>query len=222
MYSVTPIKVAKGQFRNYCYLIVDQKTRYAALVDPAFELDSIVSQLKSQNADLKAILLTHSHFDHVDLMEPLVQLFQPKVWISQIEASTNGLNLTGHQVIGDGTVIKIGETGVLPLLTPGHTAGGTCFQLDQDIFTGDTLFVEGCGICDLPGGSPVRMFESFQRLRNLIPARTRVWPGHCYGKEPGVTFEKVLESNIYFHFTKMDDFVKFRMRHSRTDPLEFR
>jgi glyoxylase-like metal-dependent hydrolase (beta-lactamase superfamily II) len=123
--------------------------------------------------------------------------------------------------VEDQQSILVGKIPVKVVLTPGHSSGGVCYWADGDLFTGDTLFSEGCGICDQAGGSPSAMFDSFQKLRNLIPRETRIWPGHSFGKEPGMTLAEVIETNIYFHLLDREEFIRFRMRNSPLDPMRF-
>jgi hydroxyacylglutathione hydrolase len=222
MYSVTVIKVSQAGFKNFCYLITDHATKRAALVDPAWQLATVENALKSAEARLDCILLTHSHFDHVNLVDALVKSHRPRLFLSRLESEGHQYLPPGGVLLEDGDRFELGETAISALLTPGHTAGGICYSLENDLFTGDTLFSEGCGICDQPGGSASEMFESLNKIRRLIPGHARIWPGHSFGKQPGSTLSDVIEGNIYFHFRTAEEFTRFRMRNSSADPLGFR
>jgi hydroxyacylglutathione hydrolase len=154
-------------------------------------------------------------------VDELSREFQPRVFASRVEAETHGYHPPNAILLEDGARFSLGKTEITPLLTPGHTAGGLCYLLENDLFTGDTLFSEGCGICDQPGGSPREMFQSLSKLRSLVAPHVRVWPGHSFGKEPGMEMRDVIEGNIYFHFRTAEEFTRFRMRHSNADPLGF-
>jgi glyoxylase-like metal-dependent hydrolase (beta-lactamase superfamily II) len=98
------------------------------------------------------------------------------------------------------------------MLTPGHTAGGVCYLIENNLFSGDTLFAEGCGYCSGRGADPRAMFHSLQLLKRTIAPQTLVFPGHSYGQLPGQTFGSLLKNNIYLAFDDERKFVQFRMR----------
>jgi hydroxyacylglutathione hydrolase len=223
MYQVIQLNVSQGPFKNYTYLIVDAASQTAAIVDPAWNSALVEQQLSAAKARLTMILLTHAHFDHVNLVDELVERHPlARVFISRREAEFYGFQSQRLEWLEHQSQLDLGASRINALLTPGHTAGGMCYQFAGDLFTGDTLFVEGCGICDQPGGSATEMYHSLQLIRQLVPPHTKVYPGHSYGKTPGTSLAEILESNIYFHFEKIEDFVRFRMRHSDLDPLGFR
>ncbi len=209
---VYPIKVCKLAFKNYCYLVINQETREALLIDPAWEFDKIEQQLALHQVTLKTILLTHHHFDHVNLAETFAQKYQIPVKMSKIESDYYDFSCSNLQPIEQPDVFYVGQIKILPLLTPGHTKGAISYWIDNALFTGDTLFIEGCGICNTQGGDPNEMFDSLQRLKEIIPPETHIYPGHSYGQEPGKPFAYLLHNNIYLQFTKKEDFIAFRMR----------
>lgn len=93
--------------------------------------------------------------------------------------------------------IFAGLLGSAVILTPGHTAGGICFLLKDSLFTGDTIFMEGCGICNLDGGSPEKMFESIQKLKGFVSNDIKVFAGHSYGRQQGIKWKELLSENLY-------------------------
>jgi len=197
---------------NYSYIIIDKRSGEAAIVDPAWDPGKITAVLNEFGVRLTKILLTHSHVDHVNLVPALVRLYNPAVFMSGVEIDYYGfcgknLNPASHL-----ERIELGQTQIDCLLTPGHTAGGMCFMLPHIIFTGDTVFTEGCGICSLPGGSPDDMFDSIQMIKQKVHPDTLVFPAHSYGREPGYPLSFLLEENIYFVMENRDMFVRFRMR----------
>ena len=125
------------------------------------------------------------------------------------------------QSIGHLNKIKFGNTTITSLFTPGHTAGGTCFLLKGSLFTGDTIFTEGCGICYGKGSSPKAMFRSLQMIKSIISKDVRVYPAHSFGKAPGQSFGQLLKENIYLQFDNEEDFVSFRMRKNQRGFLNF-
>ena len=208
--------------KNYCYVAADPFTREALLVDPAFERDKIQAILDSESLRCTTVLLTHSHHDHVDLTAHFAATLRCRVLMSRRETEFYGFECPGLMTVEDQQWIPFGETGILPLLTPGHTAGGVCFRVGNNLFTGDTLFAEGCGMCLGAGADPFALFESLQLLKDAIHPDTAVYPGHSYGVAPGQKFRHILENNIYLHFQRAHDFVAYRMRKGQTGWLNFR
>ena len=208
-------------FKNYCYIIIDTTTNFTALIDPAWELSTIEEFLKKINANLVTILLTHSHFDHVNLVKPLLKEYDPQVIMSAKEIDYYKFTCRNLTPIENGDSLKLGNTDIKCLLTPGHTAGSTCFLLSDSLFTGDTIFTEGCGSCNTDGGSPEEMYSSIQMIKNTVLPDTFIYPGHSYGKTPGHSLSYLLKENIYFHIDKLEHFISFRMRKNQNNLLDF-
>lgn len=222
-YELHPLKVEFLFMKNYAYILVDKATRQAAVVDPAWDLELLDGMLRSLEAELACILLTHSHHDHVNKVEPLLKLYPAaRAYMSVKEIDAYGFACRNLHPFEEGETIWLGETPISCMLTPGHTAGGACFRLADDLITGDTVFIEGCGVCDGAGGSPEQMHDSFQRIRKSTPPHVRVYPGHSYGKEPGMAFRDVLEHNIYFQIEQIEHFVRFRMRKNQGQLFNFK
>ncbi|MGN9863626.1 MBL fold metallo-hydrolase [Bacillus swezeyi] len=221
-YEVHTIKTFHHGWSNYCYIIVDIVSRSAIVVDPSWELSKITDKLSGLEVDLSAILLTHSHYDHVNLVEPLSKVFNPHVYMSKKEIDFYQFRCRNLIALNDRQTISIGITKALCLLTPGHTAGGMCYLFSDSVFTGDTVFTEGCGICEGHGSSAEDMFESIQRVKSEVPSEVRVYPGHSFGKTPGHTMDELLKHNIYFQIDKKEHFVKFRNRKNQKGIFDFK
>jgi hydroxyacylglutathione hydrolase len=149
------------------------------------------------------LLLTHSHFDHVNLVDSLVSKYADiQVFISSKEINCYGFKCKNLNPFNQFDLIKLGETEILCLITPGHTIGSTCYLLSNSLFTGDTIFIEGCGFPDIYSGDPEKMFESIQEIKSRINLNVRIYPGHSYGKEPGYPLKYLLKRNVYFQINK--------------------
>lgn len=207
---------------NYSYIIVDRGSRRAALIDPAWELDKIRDKLEELKVELVAIFLTHSHPDHVNLVDELVDIYNPAVYIQEDEVSYYGYNCQNLIPLKHLAEVELGRTTVRCLHTPGHTKGGACYLLSSDIFTGDTLFIEGCGICTTRGGDPDEMFDSLQMLKGMIKPSVHVYPGHSYGAAPGLKMELLLKGNLYLAIDRREHFVSYRMRKRQFNLFNFR
>lgn len=216
---VIQIRTRAPGYINYGFLVIDPATRTAAAVDPAWEFQPYVAELQRYEARLDAVLLTHSHNDHTNLVPDLQRRYDPIVCMSRAEIDYYGFRCRKLRALEPAERIPIGGFEAAALLTPGHTAGSMCYLVDDHLFTGDTLFAEGCGICSMPGGDPEQMFASLQRLKALAAPQARVYPAHSYGLPPGQTMQVVQSHNIYLQFEKKEHFIDFRMRkkQSRTE-----
>jgi hydroxyacylglutathione hydrolase len=207
------VVVLKMQFRsmtNYNYLVVDAATRRAVIVDPAWEMDKVDAALDAAGATLAGILITHSHPDHLHLAAPLAEARQCPIWMSHAEMAVSSFR--SEWLVGiDSAPWYVGMMQIQPLHTPGHTPGCFCYLIGDNLFTGDVLFAEGCGMCP-DQAAAYTMHASLEYLKALIEPQVRVYPGHSYGKAPGQRFEDILQDNIYLQFAERDAFVRFRMR----------
>lgn len=167
------------------------------------------------------MLLTHHHHDHVDLAAHYGDEGLP-VYMSAPEVESYGFRCPGLRQISREGVLRFGSLELYPLFTPGHTAGSACYLVGDALFTGDTVFAEGCGICAGEGADPSVMFDSLERLKGQLDPDTRVFPGHCYGLAPGQTWRTLLGCNIYLQFAKREFFVDFRMRRDQQALMAFR
>lgn len=220
-YEVHPIRTRSAQMINYCYLLVDKATRQGALVDPSWEAETITRQVNRLGVELTSILLTHSHFDHTNLAAAMVQRYcAAQVYMSRVEIETYSFHCRNLQPLSDGEQIRVGETLLTSILSPGHTAGSMCFYTEGVMFTGDTIFTEGCGKCSPWGGSAGQMYDSVQRIK-AYPSETVIYPGHSFGIAPGQTLDYLLQNNIYFVIQVKDTFVQFRMREKQPAALLF-
>ncbi len=195
---------------NYNYLVVDYVSNKSVIIDPAWDMEKIEQSLTTTQTSLSGILLTHSHPDHVHLAKPLASKYKCPIWMSREEITVSGFN--APQLVGiDMNPWSVGQLKIQPILTPGHSPGSVCFLIGENLFSGDTLFAEGCGLCpDIP--SAHKMFESMQKLKARLSPETRIFPGHSYGKEPGQKFSKILKNNIYLQFDNKENFAAYRLR----------
>ncbi|WP_244878878.1 MBL fold metallo-hydrolase [Paenibacillus lautus] len=221
-YEVFALRTVSQPYINYCYIVFDKGSHAAILIDPSWELDTILAKLKDLNADVRGIMLTHSHYDHINLTSVLTEIYECDVFMSSVEIEEYGFNCPNLIGLSDEETIQFGETIVTCMLTPGHTSGSMCFLLDDCMFTGDTLFIEGCGGCNFKGGSAEAMFDSIQKIKSFAAPEMRVFPGHSYGTPPGQTIRKLYDQNIYFQLDSLKHFVNFRMRPNQEGIFNFR
>ena len=200
-----------GPMENFIYLITDTSTRQAAVVDPAWDTKKIIEYAESNNITISDILLTHSHHDHINGVEDILNYSDPKLHLLKPEADFWSTALEKPTLHHGGDQITLGETTINTLHTPGHTPGSACYLLDQDIITGDTLFVFGCGRCDLQGGDPEVMFNTLKKLKSELSSETIIHPGHNYAEKQTTTVSEQIDGNPFLHFDDCDGFVNYRM-----------
>ncbi|BCD97039.1 MBL fold metallo-hydrolase [Marinagarivorans cellulosilyticus] len=209
-------KVSKGRYVNYCWIVENPLTREAVIIDPAWEMDKIQHVLLENSLTLKAVLITHHHHDHIDLAKPLAQAYGCDLWISRKERDFYCLENYFFKVFDAHHKLRCAGMTVEPIVTPGHTAGSTCFKIGNAVFTGDTLFNEGCGMCVGPGSSSVDLYQSLQMLHSQLNDDVHIYPGHKYSIELGQTWKFVKSTNIYLNIRDMNKFVEFRGRSAST------
>ncbi len=185
------------QMVNFAYAIGDRTTGDALLVDPAYRVGDLLDVIEGDGMRCAGVLATHYHFDHVggsamgvevEGIAALLERVQVPVHVQRAELPWV-LRATGvgegdlilHQ---SGDVVMAGEVAVELVHTPGHTPGSQCFLVAGKLVSGDTLFLQGCGRTDLPGGDPEALYESLTRRLAKVPDDTLVYPGHRYSEEP--------------------------------------
>lgn len=212
--DVVVLRTTHGNMTNYNYLVVDATTKAAVLVDPSWQPGVIHDAVARAGARVEGILLTHSHPDHIDLAPLMSAHYGCPLWMSSAEIAASGFRAPALVAI-DEAPRRAGDMLIRPMLTPGHTPGCMCFGIGRNLFTGDVLFAEGCGIC--PNlQSAHQAYESLQRLKRESTADTRIYPGHSFGRAPGQRFADVLHENIYLQFDNKHDFAAFRLRRGQS------
>lgn len=191
--KVTSLTV--GSIGTNCYIVYLEKTKSAVVIDPSDEAALVLARLEALGLELRAILLTHGHFDHCGDVKRLLARKEAPVWCHPADRElpswlTHGL--PAAEPLCDGQSLDFDGLRFTVLHTPGHTPGSVCFLLGERIFTGDTLFAGSCGRTDLPGGSWAQMRASLRRLAAL-EGEYEICPGHG---EPS-TLETEREENPY-------------------------
>ncbi len=201
-------QLAVGQMQNFSYVIGDPATKQAAIIDPGWEAPRLLQECENNGLTATMVILTHTHFDHVTALKTLCSLAPLQIYVHAAEISQIPAVAPIHTT-QDGSVIQLGEVQVRCMHTPGHSPGGQCLLIDTACFTGDSLFVDGCGRVDLPGSDPAAMWQSLQRLAAL-PPDTVMYPGHDYGPTPTSTIGAQLISNPYLSQTTKTGFFHAR------------
>jgi len=214
--NITTVVMRTGkQFINYCYLVYDNITKDAVLIDPAWDRGFIENQISMHGVKITGVLLTHHHNDHIHLSNYFVEKFNVSAWLHQKEFEYYEPVLKKLRLFNHKLNFSIGTVSFEVILTPGHTKGSCCFLIGDHLFTGDTLYMEGCGMCEDLGGNAVEMFNSLKILSSKIDKHILIFSGHSFGKKQGQHFEDLLKSNIYLNILNEEQFVRFRTRKSQ-------
>ncbi len=197
------VPVAIESFGANTYLIIHQNQ--ALIVDPAVTANAILHAIRAEDASPVGILLTHGHFDHILSMDSLRAASPLTVSIHEgdadflLDGKKNAFSLFFHRersfgpadkLLRDGDQIPLGNTCVKVIHTPGHTPGSVCYLCGDSLLTGDTLFADTYGRCDLWGGSEEQISSSLASLRALDPKLT-IYPGHGHSESLGNALDTV-------------------------------
>lgn len=199
------------QMRNFVYLVGDRRTGEAVVVDPAWDVAGVLRAAEADGMRVVGAVATHHHPDHVggSLMGHPVQgltvlgeQIDVPVHVQRVEGPwiTRGADVASSQLIehDSGDVLEVGEISIELLHTPGHTPGSQCLLVEGiQLVSGDTLFIDGCGRTDLPGGDTEALYDSLHRVLAGVPDDAQVLPGHLYSPQAAAPLAQVRERNVY-------------------------
>ena len=206
-----------GPMQNYVYLIGSTETRKVAVVDAAWEIDTILKIAKQDEMEITHAFVTHTHPDHVgggfagmeiDGVTELLEKCKAKVVVHKAEAEfIKGLSSSDMIKSDNGDKIDIGGVEIQLMHTPGHTPGSQCFLVDGRVISGDTMFIDACGRVDFPGGNPEQMYNSLTQKLMALPDETILFPGHNYATLPHATLGEQKKTNPYLRFASLKQFL---------------
>jgi hydroxyacylglutathione hydrolase len=204
-----------GPMQNFIYLVGTEGQRDVVVVDPAWDVDAIEKTCTIHGKRLCSILLTHSHKDHTNGVAELLRRRDLPVYVQRTEVDfSDDLREFGDalRALSPGDPIPLGGVSARVIHSPGHTPGSQCLYAADALLSGDTLFVNGCGRCDLRGGDPGSMFHTLSQTLRRLPGTTRLFPGHDYGDVQVSSLDREAIRNPYFQFKDAASFVAYRMR----------
>ena len=205
-------RIVTGAFKVNTYIVSCPETKDGVIIDPGGDAKKIIALIKKNRIQIKYILNTHGHADHIIANQKLKKSLRLQICmheddnsfftnpdILKIEEKELGLSTPGKAdiVLKDSEVLKIGNLNIKILHTPGHTPGSVCYLVNGNLFTGDTLFVGDVGRSDLAGGSFETLLQSIKEKIIILPKDTKIWPGHDYGETPFSTLSWEMKENPY-------------------------
>jgi hydroxyacylglutathione hydrolase len=205
-----------GPMENFVYLIGADDSAETAIIDAAWDVDAALRAAEQDGRTVTHALVSHHHFDHVNGLPALLAARGVRVHAHGADVPKLAPELQSEvTALRGGDVVEVGPLRIRALHTPGHTPGSTCWQVDGrdgGIFSGDTVFVNACGRCDLAGGDPEQMYQSLRRISELDPD-IKLYPGHDYGDVAVSSIGREREKNPYFALLgSLPRFVAYRMR----------
>ncbi len=202
------ITLSPYDFASNCYII--QSGTSAAVIDPSANAKRILGVLSERDLTLSAILLTHGHFDHMLHADELRQATGAPLYVHELDAeltedgAKNAYSAffggdfqikSADALLHDGDIISLSDENIKVIHTPGHTRGSVCFDTKDALLTGDTLFANGFGRCDLYGGDRHALSQSLIKLHDTYRSDRKIYCGHG---EPSTLFEALDRLNFYF------------------------
>jgi len=202
-------KLAVGPLEANCYILADEETKEAVVIDPGAEGERILEIIKRDSLKVIYIVNTHAHIDHIGANDILVRRTGASLLIHTADAHLlrdTGLNVSAMleekreflppaKLLNEGDEIMVNDFSLQVLHTPGHTPGSICLHTEGKIFTGDTLFAGAVGRTDLPGGSLEELKRSIQKKLLTLPDEVVIYPGHG----PDTTIGKEKRSNPFIN-----------------------
>jgi hydroxyacylglutathione hydrolase len=206
-----------GPMQNYVYLIGSTETRKVAVVDAAWEIDTILKIAKQDEMEITHAFVTHTHPDHVgggfagmeiDGVTELLEKCKAKVVVHKAEAEfLKGLSSSDIVKSDNGDRVDVGGLKIQLMHTPGHTPGSQCFLIDGRVISGDTMFIDACGRVDFPGGNAEQMYYSLTQKLMTLPDDTILFPGHNYAPLKQATIGEQKKTNPYLRFSSLKQFL---------------
>ncbi|AGF56333.1 glyoxylase-like metal-dependent hydrolase (beta-lactamase superfamily II) [Clostridium saccharoperbutylacetonicum] len=187
--------ILAGMYEENCYLVMDEDTKELGIIDPGGHANSIINEINLLKGKTKFIILTHGHLDHVDGVIELVNNLKVPFYINKADEDLMqkddfvfGTLPKASGYLSEGDTLTLGKHEIKVIETPGHTPGGICFLIDDNIFTGDTLFQGSVGRSDFPGGNGMQLIKNIKEKLLPLGDGIKVFPGH--GPTSNIGYEK--------------------------------
>ena len=199
-----------GPMENFVYLVGDKNAREVLVVDPAWQVDTILKVAKQEDLTIKGALISHYHFDHTNGIEELLESVDCPVYVNKKDSPYLEFSHDNIRNMDDGARVQVGDVEITLVHTPGHTPGSQCFHVQDRLISGDTLFIGACGRCDLPGGDAKEMYHTLTQRLMKFDDSTILFPGHNYSEKSSSTMGAEKKTNPYLMCDSLENFLRFR------------
>lgn len=199
-----------GPMENFVYLVGSQETREVFVVDPAWQVDTVLRTAKQEDLKIIGALISHYHFDHTNGIEELLGSLNVPIYVNKKDVPYLSVSSDWVKAVDAGSKVKAGNVEIEMVHTPGHTPGSQCFHVRNHLISGDTLFINACGRTDLPGGNAKELYHSLTHTLKKFDDATVLCPGHNYADKPTSTMGDEKKTNPYLLCDSLDNFLKFR------------
>ena len=200
-----------GPMDVFCYILGCEDTHKGLVIDPAGEEEHILEAARALDLTIESVVNTHGHPDHTCGNRKIAEQTGANIYMHALDDrffnTPQGQSMamqmgftpspSADVLLEDGDTIPFGNSELTVLHTPGHSPGGVCLYVEDNLFTGDTLFVGAVGRTDLPGGSMETLLRSIKERILCLPDETIIWPGHDYGGSPTSTIALEKGHNTY-------------------------
>jgi glyoxylase-like metal-dependent hydrolase (beta-lactamase superfamily II) len=194
---------SSGSLKNFSYLVADEKSKLAAVVDPVHAADEIMEFANNNGLKIVYLINTHQHFDHILGNRKVADATGAKVVLHRLAKIKKDI------AVEDGDILPLGDLKIRVIHTPGHTPDSVCLLVENKLITGDTLYVGECGRTDLPGGDSSQLYDSlFGKLAKMDDS-IEIYPGHDYGGKPSSTLGYEKSHNYTLKPRSREEFIKF-------------
>ena len=195
---------------NFVYLVGSKDTREVFVVDPAWQVDTVLRVAKEEDLKIVGALVSHYHFDHTNGIEELLESLNVPIYVNKKDVPYLAVSAGLVKAVDAGTKVKAGNVEIEMVHTPGHTPGSQCFHVRNHLISGDTLFINACGRTDLPGGNAEELYHSLTGTLKKFDDATVLCPGHNYADKPTATMGEQKKSNPYLLCDSLQNFLRFR------------
>ena len=207
MNSIYLKQVELGPMQNFVYLVGCPTQKEVAVVDPGWDSGRILAEAERDGMKITSILVSHAHFDHVNVLHELLAKTDAKVYLQKDEVPFLKVPKMNLKPVSSGDQVQIGGVEIEFIHTPGHTPGSQCFHVGGKLISGDTLFINACGRTDLPGGDPEKLYYSLTQRLMRLPDETILYPGHNYADRPTSTLKDEKENNPFLLSQSLESFL---------------
>ena len=197
------IQIPVGPLQNFTYILIDDSTNIGAIVDPADNLEKVFNILDRETVQIKYVINTHGHYDHVLGNAETLSKTSSKLICHESSKIKHDIS------VKEGDIITLGATEIKIIHTPGHASDSVCLLADDKVLTGDTLFIGECGRVDLPDSNMSDMYDSLMNKISNIPDNYEVYPGHDYGSSPTSTMKVEKLTNYTLKPRTKSEFINF-------------